>query len=62
MLKAVLGSLDKRDGRRCHLLLNKDGTLDEIFLPPFLSNEPSTVQLKIDEIKVQTDPLCSNSV
>jgi hypothetical protein len=32
----VSGSLDKKGGRRCHLLLNKDGI---IFLP-FLANEP----------------------
>jgi hypothetical protein len=34
----VPGSLDKKGGRRCHLLFNKRWT----FIPSFLFNEPGT--------------------
>jgi hypothetical protein len=34
----VPGSLDKKEGRRCHLLLRKRWHL----LPPFLPNKPGT--------------------
>jgi hypothetical protein len=39
-VKPMPGSLDKKGGRRCHLLFSKGG----IFLPLFLSNEHSSTQ------------------
>jgi hypothetical protein len=43
---SVLGSLDKKGGRRCHLLLGKRWHL----LPPyFMSNEPGTDLLSLGQ-------------
>jgi hypothetical protein len=44
----VPGSLNKKEGRRCNLLLNKRWNL----LPSFLSNEPGTVGPNIVESNV----------
>jgi hypothetical protein len=39
-LSSVPGSLDKKGGRQCHLLLNKDGTSIESCFHLSLSHEP----------------------
>jgi hypothetical protein len=47
----VPGSLDKKGGRRCHLLLNKRWNL----LPSFLFNEPGADLVRIqmrDTVKI----------